>query len=82
MLGFIVWLSFFDKNDFITTASYRAQLHKLQSEKAFYEREINRNQENLIELRNNSENLEKFAREKYFMKRENEEVFVILAAKS
>jgi cell division protein FtsB len=81
-LGFIVWLSFFDRNDFITTSSYRSQLNKLKTEKAFYEKEIERNKEHLLELRTNRENLEKFAREKYFMKRDNEEVFVILAAKS
>lgn len=81
LMGFIVWLSFFDRNDFITISSYRSQLHKLQSEKAFYENEISRNKENLLELRTNKENLEKYAREQYFMKRDNEEVFVILAPK-
>ncbi len=82
LLGFIVWLSFFDKNDFITTSSYRSQLNKLKAEKEFYEKEIMRNKAYLIDLRNNRENLEKFARERYFMKKDNEEVFVILAAKS
>lgn len=81
LLGFIIWLSFFDRNDFITTNSYRSQLNKLKSEKEFYEQEISRNKENLTELRTNRENLEKFAREKYYMKRDNEEVFVILASK-
>ncbi len=80
-LGFIVWLSFFDRNNFITTASYRSQLHKLQSEKEFYEKEISRNKEDLIELRTNRANLEKYARERYLMKRDDEEVFVILASK-
>ncbi|TAH43754.1 MAG: septum formation initiator family protein [Bacteroidetes bacterium] len=81
-LGFIVWLSFFDRNNFITTASYRSQLHKLQSEKEFYETEITRNKEDLIELRTNRANLEKYARERYLMKRDNEEIFVILSTKS
>lgn len=81
-LSFLVWLSFFDRNDFITTTAYRSQLHKLQSEKTFYEGEISKNKENLNELRTNSENLEKYAREKYYMKRDNEDVFVILASKS
>lgn len=81
-LGFVVWLGFFDKNDFITTCAYRSQLNKLKSEKEFYEKEINRNKAYLIDLRTNPENLEKFARERYFMKRDNEEVFVILDTKS
>lgn len=82
LLGFIVWLSFFDRNDFITTLSYRNQLSKLKSEKAFYENEIIRNKAYLIDLRTNRENLERFARERYFMKKDNEEVFVILSPKS
>lgn len=80
--GFLVWLSFFDKNDFITTSAYRAQLNKLKAEKSFYESEIERHKANLIDLRTNPQNLERFARERYLMKKENEEIFVILQEKS
>ncbi|MFN8142800.1 MAG: septum formation initiator family protein [Bacteroidia bacterium] len=77
-LGFLIWLSFFDRNDFITTMSYRQKLSELKNEKEYYEEEILKNKAYLNDLQTNRENLEKFGREKYFMKRDNEDVFVIL----
>lgn len=76
-LGFLVWLSFFDRNDFITISTYREKLAQLKADKAYYESEIEKNRAALNDLQTNRENLEKYGREKYFMKRDNEEVFVI-----
>ncbi|REJ82408.1 MAG: septum formation initiator family protein [Bacteroidetes bacterium] len=76
-LCFVVWIAFFDKNDFITTSSYRKRLKELQAEKKYYEEQIILNKIYLNQLKNNPDNLEKFAREKYFMKREKEEIFII-----
>lgn len=78
LVGFLVWLSFFDKNDFITTWSYRQKLNQLRAEKSYYESEIEKNKKYLEHLRTRPENLERFAREKYLMKKENEEIFVVL----
>lgn len=77
-VGFLLWLTFFDKNDFITTSTYRHKLHELQAEKAHYESEIEKSKKDLNELITNRENLEKYAREHYLMKKENEDIFVIL----
>jgi cell division protein FtsB len=77
-MGFVVWLSFFDRNDFITTWSYRQKLEQLRTEKAYYEEEIRKNEASLHDLMTNHANLEKYAREEYFMKKENEELFVIV----
>ncbi|HRH66289.1 MAG TPA: septum formation initiator family protein [Bacteroidia bacterium] len=77
-LGFLVWLSFFDRNDFITTGSYRQKLKELKNEKAYFEEEILKNRAYLNDLQTNRDNLEKYGREKYFMKRDNEDVFVIV----
>jgi cell division protein DivIC len=77
-LGFLIWLSFFDKNDFITTSNYRHKLHELQKQKAYYEEEIRNNRAYLTDLMTNRRSLEKFGREKYFMKKDNEDVFVIV----
>ena len=76
-LGFLIWLSFFDRNDFITTAAYRKKLHELKTEKAYYETEIEKNRAYLTDLQTNRTNLEKFGSEKYFMKKVNEDLFVI-----
>lgn len=81
-LGFLVWMSFFDRNDFITTWEYRSRLSTLQQDKAYYEEKIRENKAYLNELRTNRQNMEKYGRERYFMKRDNEEVFVILDRRS
>jgi cell division protein FtsB len=75
---FIVWLAFFDKNDFIAQYSSRKQLKELLSEKQYYTDEIERNKEKLYELTSSPANLEKFAREKYLMKKDNEDIFLIV----
>jgi len=78
LLGFLVWLSFFDRNDFITTWSYHSKLVSLRNENAYYESEVKRYTEDLNNLMTNHANMEKYAREKYYMKKSNEDVFVII----
>jgi cell division protein FtsB len=76
-LIFVVWLAFFDKNDFISEYTYRQQLKSLNKDMQFYLDEIKENKEKLNELMSSPANLEKFAREKYLMKKDDEDVFVI-----
>jgi cell division protein FtsB len=78
LLGALVWMTFFDKHDFILEHTYRQKLHDLQKELTYYETEIVKNRELTTELFTNPKNLERFAREKYFMKRDNEDVFVFV----
>jgi cell division protein FtsB len=80
-VGFLVWMTFFDKNDFLTTYSYRSTLEDLRTQKADYENEISRNKAYLDQLHTDTANLEKFAREKYLMKKENEDIFVVVEEK-
>lgn len=75
---FIVWITFFDQNNLITQVQYRMELSKLEEEKSFYQEELKVIQADLEELESNPESLEKFAREKYLMKKDNEELFVIV----
>jgi cell division protein FtsB len=56
----------------------RQKLRSLETEKKYYINEIAQNKKDLLELRTNPANLEKFAREKYLMKKENEDIFVIV----
>lgn len=65
----------------LTQYGYRKQLNKLETEKAYYMKEITKTSTELEELTKNPKTLEKFAREKYFMKKDNEEVFVFTTAK-
>ncbi len=77
-LVFLIWITFFDQNNLITQMQYRWELHKLEEEKEFYEEEIDVVQADLKELKTNPRTLEKFAREKYLMKKEDEELFVLV----
>lgn len=76
--AFVVWMLFFDKNDMISQYEYKSQVNKLQEEKEFYTKETAAVKKDLKELDSNLNTAEKFAREKYFMKKANEEVFVII----
>ncbi|KAA8482568.1 septum formation initiator [Arcticibacter tournemirensis] len=78
---FVVWMMFFDRNDLMSQAEYRAQLDKLKEERDFYIEETGRVKKDLEELTTNREKLEKFAREKYLMKKANEDVYVLIPEK-
>lgn len=80
IVAFGAWMLFFDKNDMIAQYEYRVQVNKLQQEKDFYVKEIGSVKKDLKELDSNLNTAEKFAREKYFMKKDNEDVFVIVTA--
>lgn len=78
LVGMAVWLTFFDRNDIFTQYSLRQDVKKLQKERDYYVAEINANKKNIEELQTNDKSLETFARETYLMKKDNEEVFVIV----
>ena len=77
-IALLAWLIFFDGNDFFTQYSYRQKLNELEKEKEYYMVEIEKNRQELQSLVSSKKNLEKFAREKYLMKKDNEDIFVIL----
>jgi cell division protein FtsB len=77
-LIFIVWISFFDENRLISRISAKVELNKLEEQKEYYREQIEINKKRLYELRTNKENLEKFAREQYLMKKPNEDIFVVV----
>ncbi len=78
LVGLAVWLTFFDRNDIFTQYSLRQDVVKLENERDYYLSEINSNKKNIEELQTNETSLETFARETYLMKKDNEEVFVIV----
>ncbi|HEY8387702.1 MAG TPA: septum formation initiator family protein [Parasegetibacter sp.] len=71
------WMLFFDRNDVFTQLERRSELKELESSKLHYSNEIRKTREELMLLNLNKERLEKYAREKYFMKRDDEDLFVI-----
>ena len=76
-LAFVVWMTFLDSNDLISRFKMGAKLRSLESEKEYYQEKIADVEEDRRELMTNKELLEKFAREKYLMKKETEDVFII-----
>ncbi|HEX9513511.1 MAG TPA: septum formation initiator family protein [Puia sp.] len=77
-VGFTVWILFFDARDFITSHfREKGELRKLEASKKYYEQQITTTQHELEQLKSNPALLEKYAREKYLMKRDNEDLFLI-----
>ncbi len=73
-----VWLLFFDENNIVFQQwPKRSENKSLQKEKLFYMNKIREDSTMLSELQTNDDNLKKFAREQYFMKANDEDVFVI-----
>jgi len=78
LVVFLLWILFFDQNNLIERFQHRKELKSLQEDKIYYKEKIIQNTEKLKELKTNNENLEKFAREQYLMKKDNEDIFVIV----
>jgi cell division protein FtsB len=74
----VVWLVFFDSNNMIMQQDLKAKLNELQVEKKFYLDEIRRDSILTRQLLTDTAALEKFAREKYLMKKEGEDIFLVI----
>lgn len=74
---FVAWMFFFDNNSIISQYRLQATLQELESKKAYYEGEISQAEKDNKELFTDDKTREKFAREHYYMKKADEEVFVI-----
>jgi len=67
---------FFDANSLLIHNELNNEINDLEDEKAFYNKEIEKDNKELDKL-SDDEGLEKFAREEYYMKREKEEIYII-----
>ena len=72
---FFGWLIFFDKHNMWTQYQLQQSLNKLKSDQTFYDEKITEVRQEAKDIESNQE---KFAREKYYMKKKNEDVFVIV----
>lgn len=75
---FLVWLVFFDSNDVLTQITLSKKKSELETSKAYYEDKIKEVEEDREALLKNEELLEKIAREKYLLKKDDEDVFVVV----
>lgn len=77
LASFAAILFFFDKNDLFSQNERRKELRDLQQSKQYYTGQIATERKELEQLKTNPAILEKYAREKYLMKRDNEDLFVL-----
>lgn len=75
--GFFVWMIYFDQYDYFMMKQRSNHLKELKKNIAYLETEVARMEKERNGLLNNPAHLERFARERYFMKRDNEDLYVI-----
>ncbi|WP_186754577.1 FtsB family cell division protein [Echinicola salinicaeni] len=75
---FVIWMVFIDTNDIISQFTLRSKLSKLEDQKSFYLERKAKIKAEREELLSNYELLEKFARERYLMKKKTEDLYVIV----
>ena len=75
--AFIVWILFFDPRDVFTQMEHRRELKELEVSKAWYQSENTTLAGESERLRTNPATIEKYARENYLMKRDNEDIFIV-----
>ncbi len=75
--GFLVWMIFFDQKDFFYSSDRGHELKKLQEKKDYYTAEIAKAKQELSDLQGNPAAIEKFGRERYMLKKDGEDVFIV-----
>jgi cell division protein DivIC len=78
LLAFVVWMVFFDTESIREQMKLSKTLEELQEHKTYLQNEIEKNNNAVYILENDTAALERFAREKYYMKRDSEDVYFIL----
>ncbi|WP_052123490.1 MULTISPECIES: FtsB family cell division protein [Flavobacterium] len=76
LIGLAVWLMFLDNYSYFENRTINKELEELEENKAYYIQEIKKDSASIKQL-NNPDQTEKYAREKYYMKRENEDIYII-----
>jgi cell division protein FtsB len=76
-LAFVIWMSFFDSDDITLQLRRVQELQQLQQSEENLSRQIADTKNELELLRTNPTTLEKYAREKYLMKKDNEDLYII-----
>jgi cell division protein FtsB len=77
-LFFVIWMVFIDSNDILTQYKLSSKLKELERQKEFYLEKKEKIKADREELMSNNELLEKFARERYLMKRKTEDLYVVI----
>lgn len=76
LIVFSVWMFFFDSNSWFIHNELNNDIEDLEEEKKYYSKEIEKDNKQIKKL-SNEEGIEKYGREKYYIKRDNEEIYLI-----
>ena len=77
IIFFVSWMLFFDQKDFFSTLSKKNEYNSLKEKKLFYVHEIAKAKQELQDFQSNAVAIEKFARERYMLKKDGEDVYII-----
>lgn len=77
-LLFLAWIIFFDENSIVSHQKNKQRLQELIQQKAYYKNQIESDKQKLEDLKSGVEELEKFAREQYYMAKPDEDIFIVV----
>jgi cell division protein DivIC len=75
-LSFLVWMGFLDNYSYFEHRFLDKQIDGLEENATYYEEEINKDKEHIKQLKNPMQ-IEKYAREKYYMKKDSEDIYIV-----
>lgn len=79
---FLVWMVFFDNTSFLVVNELNGEINRYEQQLAYYKEEYRKNDQFYKKLMNNKSEKEKYARENYFMKKPDEEIFILVVDSS
>jgi len=81
-MAMLLWITFFHNNDLISQMSSRIKLQNLKQEQEYYRQQIEETRAAIKDLTTNMESLEKFAREHHHMKKQDEDLYLVITEES
>ena len=76
LTAFVVWMLFFDENSYLTHKEFNTEIDELETWIDYHKQKISKDKETIEKLKDSSE-LKRYAREKYLMKKHNEDIYII-----
>ena len=76
LTGFSIWMLFFDENSYLVHKEFNTEIKELETAIEFYKKRIKEDKSTIKNLQDSLQ-IERFAREKYLMKKENEDIYLI-----
>lgn len=82
ILAFLVWMTLFDSTSYLVINDLNKEIDKYETQLEYYKTEYEKNDSFYRKLMNNKDEKEKYARENYFMRKPDEEIFILVVDSS